>query len=68
MEIREGDSLNIKMETKPINTEIGTVVAPKREGYTFDGWYTSPAGGEKVTPQTIITENVTYYAHWIYNQ
>ena len=42
---------------------------PIRTGYTFDGWYTSRTGGEKVvdatmsTPLTQITP-MRLYAHW----
>lgn len=38
---------------------------PTREGYTFDGWYTAPEGGEKFDFSTIITESMTLYAHWV---
>ncbi|MBT1160625.1 InlB B-repeat-containing protein [Bifidobacterium sp. SO1] len=37
---------------------------PKRDGYTFDGWYTDKDGGESVDFTAKITGNVTYYAHW----
>ena len=37
---------------------------PTRNGYVFDGWYTAATGGRRVTPATIITDNVTFYAHW----
>lgn len=30
----------------------------------FEGWYTAPEGGEKVTSATTVTENMTIYAHW----
>ena len=33
-------------------------------GYAFDGWYTKPEGGDKVSPDTEVTEDVTFYAHW----
>lgn len=34
-------------------------------GYSFDGWYTEPEGGEKVvTPVTLTDGNMTVYAHW----
>lgn len=34
--------------------------------YEFDGWYTDPTGGVKVTEDTIVetTEDHTLYAHW----
>ena len=43
-----------------------TIAAPEvaREGYVFDGWFTAATGGIQVTAATIVTGNVTYYAHW----
>lgn len=37
---------------------------PARTGYTFDGWYTQAAGGNKFDVNTAITGDVTLYAHW----
>lgn len=31
----------------------------------FDGWYTEPIGGEKLDSETVVTKNMTVYAHWI---
>lgn len=36
---------------------------PIREGYRFEGWFTEPTGGEKIT-SLIASENTTLYAHW----
>jgi uncharacterized repeat protein (TIGR02543 family) len=44
--------------------DFGTLPTPTRTGYTFDGWYTAASGGTLVTSATIVTGNVTYYAHW----
>lgn len=42
---------------------------PVREGYTFDGWYTTPvSGGEAVTTNTVFTGNRTVYARWSKNE
>ena len=30
----------------------------------FDGWYTEPTGGEKITSTTKVVKDTTYYAHW----
>ena len=38
---------------------------PTMTGYTFDGWYTEPVGGSKVTTSTVFTSDATIYAHWI---
>lgn len=36
----------------------------ERSQYIFDGWYTSPTGGEKVEGEYLPERNVTLYAHW----
>lgn len=37
-----------------------------RRGYNFDGWYTSPYGGTKVSSYSTVTQDKdhTLYAHW----
>lgn len=39
----------------------------KIPGYRFDGWYTAPNGGNKYDFNTLFTNNVTVYAHWVGN-
>ena len=46
------------------NPTAGTMAAPARTGYTFDGWYTAASGGNKVTDSTTVSKNITVYAHW----
>ena len=44
---------------------IGELPEPEaREGLSFVGWFTDEEGGEQVTPETVVTGNVTYYARW----
>ncbi len=43
---------------------IGTLPTPTMLGYVFEGWFTSEEDGEQITADTIITGDVTYYAHW----
>lgn len=38
--------------------------APTRSGYTFEGWYTKSSGGEKYDFSTVVTGDMTLYAHW----
>ena len=47
---------------------LGTLPTATRSGYTFDGWFTAASGGTQVTEATVVTENVTYYAHWVEDQ
>lgn len=39
---------------------------PKRDGYTFSGWYTEAVGGKRLEKDTIYNTagNSMYYAHW----
>ena len=43
---------------------VGALKKPTRSGYKFKGWYTKKRGGTRVTAQTKVKKNVTYYAHW----
>jgi uncharacterized repeat protein (TIGR02543 family) len=43
---------------------IGSLPNPVRAGYTFQGWYTAPLGGSKVSVGTVVLANVTFYARW----
>lgn len=38
--------------------------APKRAGYTFNGWFTAASGGDEVTTSTVFDKDTTVYAHW----
>ena len=53
-------SRNIESESK-----IGVLPTATRQKYIFDGWFTEIDGGEKINENTVVLDNVTYYAHWI---
>ena len=44
---------------------VGTLPPPTREGHIFDGWWTAANGGTQVKSSTVVTTDVTYYAHWM---
>lgn len=47
------------------NTAIGSFPSrPKKDGYFFLGWFTQENGGTQLTHDTIITSDMTVYAHW----
>ena len=54
--------------TKGYGEMISSLAKPKREGYTFKGWYTAKTGGTKVTVSTKCMNTsdttVTLYARW----
>lgn len=49
------------------NGKLTSLPVPTMEGYTFDGWYTELAAGEKVTADTQFDADATIYAYWISN-
>lgn len=48
------------------NASYGLMPFPVKSGYTFDGWYTQPSGGQKITSyrRVRLSSNQTLYAHW----
>ena len=44
----------------------GVLPTPTKEGYSFDGWFTSKVGGNLITSSTIVSthEDHKLYAHW----
>jgi uncharacterized repeat protein (TIGR02543 family) len=46
---------------------LGTLPTPTRTGYTFAGWFTAAAGGTKISADSTVSADVTYYAHWAAN-
>ena len=47
----------------PENTAVGSLPTPEKNGYVFNGWYTT--GGQLVTTATVVTQDTTYTAHWV---
>ena len=43
-------------------------VSPKRDGCTFDGWWTERNGGTRVSASAVVVDAATYYAHWTVQQ
>lgn len=65
-----GGSCSTASKTVTYGVAIGTIPNPVRDYYTFDGWYTSASGGNRVTESTVFSTStdVTIYAHWKPNQ
>lgn len=73
----EGDGISATYDPNGGDSDIAIVVVHTgekygnqptvvRRGYSFDGWWTKSSGGEKVTPDTVVsaTQDHTLYAHW----
>ena len=61
-----GGSTITSTKTVYCGSPYGTLSTPTRAGHSFDGWYTSPYGGNLITPDSIVeaTYDHTLYAHW----
>ncbi len=64
-----GGSVSPSSKTVTYGNSYGELPTPTRTYYTFNGWFTSPTGGTKITSATVPTEavNVTLYAQWTPN-
>lgn len=47
-----------------VGQPIGDLPTPTRLGYDFLGWFTESGGGTEITPETIVTDDMTIFAHW----
>ena len=59
-----GGKLEIDKKVIGTNTSYGVMPTPTRKYYHFLGWFTEANGGTQVTPDTVLTEDTTVYAHW----
>ena len=63
-----GGSVSTATTLLAYGSEYGKLPTPTRDYYTFNGWYTAPNGGTKVTSTTKMgTGNTTIYARWSEN-
>ena len=59
-----GGSVSSVSRTVADGETVGELPTPARSGWTFGGWWTAASGGTQVTEATIVSADVTYYAHW----
>lgn len=65
-----GGSVSDGSKTVYYGQTYGAMPIPTKANYGFDGWYTEPSGGTRITESTLVTAlvNQTLYAHWIANK
>jgi len=60
-----GGTVTPSTVTTGAHWELDTLPTPKRDGYTFTGWYTEKTGGTHVMPHnTPLIDVHVIYAHW----
>lgn len=62
-----GGTLGVQDTYQYSEKKIALPPEPVQSGYTFDGWWTQPIGGLRVTENTTFIEGVYTYlwAHWV---
>ncbi|MBQ6010155.1 MAG: leucine-rich repeat protein, partial [Kiritimatiellae bacterium] len=64
LHVNGGDELDDTTKSVMEGRAIGTLPEASRSGYVFLGWFTAAEGGTQVTADTVVTSNMTLYAHW----
>lgn len=61
-----GGIVDTDLTTVYFGDKYGTLPTPKRDYFTFDGWYTSAVGGSLINETTKVNNanSHTLYAHW----
>ena len=47
---------------------VGALPSATREGWTLEGWFSTDEAGEEITADTVVTEDMEIFAHWIENE
>jgi uncharacterized protein (TIGR02145 family)/uncharacterized repeat protein (TIGR02543 family) len=55
---------NPQSATTSASGTLASLPNPARTDYTFDGWYSAPTDGTKITTSTVFNQNTTIYAQW----
>ena len=59
-----GGESEIKVQGYVVDTAPEIRAVPTYDSFVFDGWYTDPTGGEKVTKLDAGVKGYMLYAHW----
>jgi uncharacterized repeat protein (TIGR02543 family) len=64
--LANGGTMDKNMASVAAGQKYGALPVPKRDGYTFLGWFTSSISGTKVTADTVVSNINAHvlYAHW----
>lgn len=59
-----GGTLDGDMTAGTTDWKLTELPEPSLEGYTFEGWFDLPIGGNKITADTVYTADTQIYAQW----
>lgn len=61
---KDDDGTTLRVDSVQYGTSPGYGEEPTRDGYTFDGWFTAAEGGDLLSEGTIVTKDMSFFAHW----
>lgn len=59
-----GGTINGSSSIVTANQKLPSLPSATRDGYTFKGWYTKPAGGTQISASQTFHADATVYAQW----
>ena len=59
-----GGTISEKTREVPSGSKVGNLPTPSKNNNHFDGWFTESTVGTEITKDTVINNDVTFYAHW----
>ena len=59
-----GGTTTLNTKTLLADSEIGELPVAEKEDATFIGWFTEETGGTKIDEHTLVTDDITYFAHY----
>jgi len=62
-----GGTVSTPTRTVATGNAVGTLPIPTRANHTFAGWFTDPNSGTQISANTIINNNITFFARWTAN-
>jgi uncharacterized protein (TIGR02145 family)/uncharacterized repeat protein (TIGR02543 family) len=64
LDYNDGSLTESRGNTTGDGWKLAPLFAPRRDGYTFAGWFTEATGGEAVTENTVFSNDARIYAQW----
>lgn len=61
---KDDDGTTLRVDSVQYGTSPGYGEEPTRGGYAFDGWFTAAEGGDLLSEGTIVTKDMSFFAHW----
>lgn len=59
-----GGTVDTESAVLTVGEKYGSLPVPTRTGYDFSGWFVAKEGGNSITSDSIVMDDITLFAHW----